>query len=34
VFLVIWVGDEVTTLPVREIDPKTAKKIRKALGLD
>jgi hypothetical protein len=30
----IWVGDKVTTLPAREIDPKTAKKIRKALGLD
>lgn len=29
----IWVGDKVTTLPSREIDPKTAKKIRKALGL-
>jgi hypothetical protein len=24
----------VTTLPAREIDPKTARKIRKALGLD
>jgi len=23
----VWVGDEVTTLPSREIDPKTAKKI-------
>jgi hypothetical protein len=30
----IWVGDKVTTLPAREIDPKTAKKIRKVLGLD
>jgi hypothetical protein len=30
----IWVGDKVTTLPSREIDPKTAKKILKALGLD
>jgi hypothetical protein len=30
----IWVGNKVTTLPSREIDPKTAKKIRKALGLD
>jgi hypothetical protein len=30
----IWVGDKVTTLPARDIDPKTAKKIRKALGLD
>jgi hypothetical protein len=34
VFLVIRVGDKVTTLPAREIDFKTAKKIRKALGLD
>jgi hypothetical protein len=30
----IWVGDKVTTLPSREIDPKTAKKVLKALGLD
>jgi hypothetical protein len=30
----VWVGDKVTTVPSREIDPKTAKKIRKALGLD
>ncbi len=30
----IWVGDKVTTLPSREIDPKTAKKILKQLGLD
>jgi hypothetical protein len=30
----IWVGDRVTTLPSREIDPKTAKKILKHLGLD
>ena len=29
----IWVGDRFTTLPSREIDPKTARKIRKALGL-
>jgi hypothetical protein len=29
----IWVGDKVTTVPSRDIDPKTAKKIRKALGL-
>jgi hypothetical protein len=28
----IWLGDRVTTLPSREIDPKTA--IRKSLGLD
>jgi hypothetical protein len=30
----VWVGDKVTTVPSREIDPKTARKIRKALGLD
>jgi hypothetical protein len=30
----VWVGDKVTTVPAREIDPKTARKIRKALGLD
>jgi hypothetical protein len=30
----VWFGDKVTTLPAREIDPKTARKIRKALGLD
>ena len=29
----VWVGNEVTTVPSREIDPKTARKIRKALGL-
>jgi hypothetical protein len=29
----MWVGDRFTTLPSREIDPKTARKIRKALGL-
>jgi hypothetical protein len=27
------VGDRVTTIPDREIDPKTARKIRKSLGL-
>jgi hypothetical protein len=27
----IWVGSKVTTLPAREIDPKTAQKIWKAL---
>jgi hypothetical protein len=27
----IWVGTKVTTLPAREIDPKTAKKIWKVL---
>jgi hypothetical protein len=31
---VVRVGDRWTTLPSREIDPKTAGKIRKALGLD
>ena len=30
---VIYVGDKLTTLPSREIDPKTARKIRKHLGL-
>jgi hypothetical protein len=30
----VWVGNRVTTLPAREIDPKTARKILKALGLD
>jgi hypothetical protein len=30
----IWVGNRFTTLPSREIDPKTARKIRKALGFD
>ena len=30
----VWVGDTVTTVPAREIDPKTERKIRKALGLD
>lgn len=30
----VTVGDKVTTLPAREIDPKTARKIRKALGFD
>jgi predicted RNA binding protein YcfA (HicA-like mRNA interferase family) len=29
----VWVGDKVTTVPSREIDPKTARKIRKTLGL-
>jgi hypothetical protein len=28
------IGDKVTTLPSREIDPKTARKIRKAFGFD
>jgi hypothetical protein len=30
----VWVGDKVTTAPSREIDPKTARKIRKQLGLE
>jgi len=31
----VWVGtNKVTTVPGREIDPKTTRKIRKALGLD
>ena len=30
----VRVGGKVTTVPDREIDPKTASKIRKALGLD
>ena len=30
----VWVVDKVTTLPSREIDPKTAKKILRQLGLD
>jgi hypothetical protein len=29
----VWVGERFTTLPSREIDPKTARKIRKSLGL-
>ncbi|OLP56926.1 hypothetical protein BJF92_11230 [Rhizobium rhizosphaerae] len=29
----VWFADRFTTLPSREIDPKTAAKIRKALGL-
>lgn len=32
--LMVWVADKCTTVPDREIDPKTARKIRKALGLD
>ena len=30
----VWVGDKVATVPSREIDPKTARKIRKQLGLE
>jgi hypothetical protein len=29
----VFVGDRLTTVPSREIDPKTARKIRKQLGL-
>lgn len=29
----VYVGDKLTTLPSREIDPNTARKIRKQLGL-
>ena len=29
----VWVGDRVTTIPGREIDPKTARKMKRALGL-
>jgi hypothetical protein len=29
----VYVGSKLTTLPSREIDPKTARKIRKHLGL-
>jgi hypothetical protein len=31
--MMVWVGERVTTVPSREIDPKTAAKIRKQLGL-
>jgi hypothetical protein len=31
--MTIYLGDRFTTLPSREIDPKTAAKIRKHLGL-
>jgi hypothetical protein len=30
----VYVGDKLTTIPSREIDPKTARKIRKQLGLE
>ncbi len=30
----VWVGERFTTLPSREIDPKTGRKIKKALGLE
>ncbi|MCM2292276.1 hypothetical protein NAC44_08040 [Allorhizobium sp. BGMRC 0089] len=29
----VFIGDKFTTLPSREIDPKTAAKIKKTLGL-
>jgi len=29
----VWVGERFTTLPSREIDPHTGRKIRKKLGL-
>jgi hypothetical protein len=29
----VWVGNRFTTLPSREIDPHTGRKIRKKLGL-
>jgi hypothetical protein len=29
----VWAGERVTTLPSREIDPHTGRKIRKKLGL-
>ncbi len=31
--IMVFVGDRLTTVPSREIDPKTARKIRKQLGL-
>ncbi|MGC1778057.1 MAG: hypothetical protein WBB34_08915 [Xanthobacteraceae bacterium] len=31
--MMVLVGDRLTTVPSREIDPKTARKIRKQLGL-
>jgi hypothetical protein len=30
----VQIGDRVTTIPDRDIDPKTAQKIRKGLGLE
>jgi hypothetical protein len=32
--MMVFVGDRLTTVPSREIDPKTARKIKKQLGLD
>ena len=31
--MMVFVGDRLSTVPSREIDPKTARKIRKQLGL-
>lgn len=31
--MMVYVGDKLTTVPSREIDPKTARKISKQLGL-
>jgi hypothetical protein len=31
--MMVFVGHRLTTVPAREIDPKTARKIRKQLGL-
>jgi hypothetical protein len=31
--MMVFIGDRLTTVPSREIDPKTARKIRKQLGL-
>ncbi len=31
--MMVYVGNRLTTVPSREIDPKTARKIRKQLGL-
>jgi hypothetical protein len=31
--MMVFVGERLTTVPAREIDPKTARKIRKQLGL-
>ena len=32
--MMVFIGDRLITVPSREIDPKTARKIRKQLGLD
>jgi hypothetical protein len=32
--MMVFVGDRLSTVPSREIDPTTARKIRKQLGLD